>query len=141
MLNKTIHRQTDQVFRCLLEGLEHAPEAEFQLPSDDQHAAIGSMAMHIGGSIEHSLATPEFSAKWSKPVSNKSQCIAYVEDCKDELLKRFIDENDLLSADDQPEFFKSKLDRVLKLLRHVAHHTGEIDTRLRVLGVPCGPFV
>lgn len=141
MLSKTIHRQTNQIFKCLLRGLEHAPESEFQLPSDDQHASVGSMAMHIGGSIENDLGTAEFYARWREPVSTKSKCIAYLQSCRDDLFKRFIDENDLLTADEQPEFFASKLDRVLKLLRHVAHHTGEINARLRECNIPRGPFV
>ena len=141
MLKETLHRQTRQVFKCLLQGLEHTPDAEFALPANDQHASVGSMAMHIGSSIENAFGTDAFSARWSTPVASRSQCIAYLESCRDDLLKAFIESNDLLTPDPQPEYFVSRLDRVLKILRHVAHHTGEINTRLRMLDIPRGRFV
>ena len=141
MLRKTLHRQTRQIFKGLIQGLENAPDTEFALPARDQHASVGAMAMHIGGSIENAFATQAFQARWNTPVSSKRECIAFLESCRDALLARFIDDNDLLDPDPHPEYFVSKLDRVLKLLRHAAHHTGEINARLRALNIPRGSFV
>ncbi|MDA3960770.1 MAG: hypothetical protein PF961_08265 [Planctomycetota bacterium] len=141
MLKKTINRQVNQIFKTLLTALHNAPDSEFHYPVEDFHACVGGMAMHIAGSIEGAFATEAWYAKWSTPVSSKPACIACLEACKDDLLKPFIENAELLTADEQPEYFISKLDRVLKILRHVCHHTGELNTRLNAIAALPGSFV
>ncbi len=97
--------------------------------------------MHIGASIENAFMTPAFREAWRTPVAGRTECIAYLESCRDDLVIPFIESSDLGSPDEQPQYFVSKLDRVMKILRHVAHHTGEIGCLLRAMGIDGGKFI
>lgn len=141
MLTRTATRQANQVFATLIQSVKNCPESILGLHAVDLHASVGCLAMHIGSSLEGAFDNPQFREKWSSPVSSKEQCLAYLADCRDLLMLDFIANNDLATPDAQPEYFVSKLDRVMKLLRHVAHHTGEMDRFLRDNGVQVGRFV
>jgi len=97
--------------------------------------------MHIGDSIENAFMTASFREKWNTPVHGRAECILYLESCRDDLMVPFIETSDLASPDQQPEYFVSKLDRVMKILRHVAHHTGETGCLLRAMGIDEGKFI
>lgn len=142
MITKTVRRQASQVFATLIESVKKCPESDFGLEgAGDSHESIGRIAMHIGGSIENAFTTASFKEKWNTPVHGQAECIAYLESCRDDLMVPFIEADDLASPDEQPEYFVSRLDRVMKLLRHVAHHTGEMGCLLRAMGIDEGRFI
>lgn len=141
MLRKTIARQCEQVFECLLGSLQNCPEASFGLHETGETKSIGRIAMHIGASIENAFMTPEFRQRWNTPVSSKNECIDYLRSCKVDLIQKYVESNELLEPDPEPQYFISKLDRAMKMLRHVSHHTGEIAGALDRLGLQAGKFV
>lgn len=140
MLTQTMVRQATQVFSTLIEAVTNCPERQFPA-AGDWYTSIAGIAMHSAGSVEDTFQDNEFQAKWSTPVSSKSECIAYIESCRDDLLLPYIQSQDLLQQDAQPEYFISKLDRVMKILRHIAQHTGEINRLLRQADLPRGRFI
>ena len=139
MLQKTLLRQTNQIFKTLLDALENSPEEEFV--RSGEHVSIGKIAMHIAGSIDSTFPSDRLLEKWQTPVSNKSECMQYIRDCKVLVMEPYIQDTELLAADEYPQFFISKLDRVLKIARHIAQHTGEINVRLSALGCEKGRFI
>jgi hypothetical protein len=141
MIVKTIERQANQVFRTLLGSVELCPDDDFSLNSDTQHGSVGRIAMHVGSSIESAFLTEEFRSKWNAPVASKEECVKYLASCRDDLLLPFVRTEALLEADAQPKYFVSKLDRVMKILRHIAHHTGEIGCLLRSKGLEGARFI
>lgn len=141
MIVDTLKRQTKQIFVTLLASIEKCPEGNLGLNATTLHDSIGKIAMHIGGSIEGTFMTAAFREKWDTPVQTKQECIAYLESCRDDLLLPFIQNEDLATTDAQPEYFISKLDRVMKILRHIAHHSGEIGCHLRQMGFDEANFI
>lgn len=141
MLNKTLLRQSNQAFKTLLDALSNAPEGEFDSSSGSYEHSIGKVAMHIAGSIDSTFPPGTLFDKWNAPVSNKEECIAYIHDCKTIVLDPYIESTGLLVEDEAPQFFVSKLDRVMKIMRHIAQHTGEINSRLSTLGLKKGRFI
>jgi len=53
----------------------------------------------------------------------------------------FIKEQDLLAADSRPQFFQSRLDCLLYVMRHTTLHTGEINAILSRAGLPWGEWL
>ena len=137
MLAKTLHRQAQQIFKTLRISLENCPENEMSF----EPGGLGALAMHALGSVEHHFATDEFKAKWDWPVVSKEELLSYLADAREMLLLPYIQTQDLLSDDEWPQFFICKLDRVLKITRHLAHHTGEINAALKANGHDVGPFI
>jgi hypothetical protein len=137
VLRRTVVRQAQQVYNALRKSLENCPETDMAFAD----GGLGKLAMHALGSVEACFATPQFQQKWSKPVGTKQELLAYLDDTRQMLLLPFIENQDLLAADAQPQYFISKLDRALKILRHLAHHTGEINAALKAKGIETGPFV
>ena len=140
MLTQTLVRQTTQVFSTFIEAVNNCPEDQFPF-SDDWYTSIAGIAMHSAVSVKDTFQNDEFQAKWSATVFSKSECIAYIKSCRDGLMLPFIKSQDLLQRDPQPEYFISKLDRVMKILRHIAQHTGEINRLLRQDDLPRGRFI
>lgn len=141
MIPQTLARQVSQVFGTLIESVKRCPDPAFGLTAGELHDSIGRIAMHVGDSIENTFMTDGFREKWRHPVKGRMECIEYLESCRDDLLMPFIEGSDLGSSDEQPEYFISKLDRVMKILRHIAHHTGEIGCLLREMGIQEAPFI
>ncbi len=141
MIAETLDRQTKQVFKTLLESIELCPRDDFRLDADSLHESIGRIAMHIGGSIENTFLTDAFRAKWNSPVASQDECVRYIASCRDDLILPFVQKEDLAGPDEQPEYFISKMDRVMKILRHIAHHTGEIVGVLRAKGISGVSFI
>ncbi len=141
MITKTLMRQTKQIFGTLLKSLALCPGEDFGLDARGAHDSIGRIAAHIGSSIEGAFLTDEFRSRWNSPVSTRDECIEYLASCRDDLLIPFIASEKMEEADPEPAYFVSKLDRVMKILRHVAHHTGEISSLLRVKGMEGASFV
>lgn len=141
MLKQTLKRQTNQAFRTLTQALTNAPDSEFAFPTDDWAASIGGIAMHIASSIDSTFPSDKLFEKWNRPVSCKQECIDYINDCKAQVMIPYIESTDLLDTDSQPEYFISKLDRLLKIIRHIAQHTGTINNRLKAMGLQPGNFI
>jgi len=140
MLTKTLVLQITQVFSTFIEAITNCPKDQFPV-SGAWYTSIAGIAMHSAGSVKDTFQDNEFQAKWSTPVSSRSECIAYIESCRDDLMLPYIESQDLLQRDAQPEYFISKLDRVMKILRHIAQHTGEINRLLRQADLPRGRFI
>ena len=141
MIRQTVTRQANQVFSTFLQAVEHCPEEEFQLGAEHWQTSIGDVAMHAAGSVEHAFHTAAFQAKWTEPVSSKAECIAYIASCQEDLLLPYIQSESLSHPDPHPEYFVSRLDRVMKTLRHLAHHTGEINLLLSQAGHPTARYM
>ena len=137
MLAKTLCRQVQQIFKTLRVGLENCPENEMSF----EPGGLGALAIHALSSVECHFATDEFKAKWDSPVASKQAILRYLNDAREMLLLPYIQTQPLLSDDEWPQYFICKLDRVLKITRHLAHHTGEINAALKSNGHDVGPFV
>ncbi len=57
------------------------------------------------------------------------------------LLPDYLSKNEMVDQDDEPQYFISKLDRVMKVVRHLVHHTGEIDRIFRQKNIEREVFV
>jgi hypothetical protein len=137
MLRRTLKRQAQQVLKTLRVSLANCPENAITF----EPGGLGELAMHALGSVEEHFAADGLGAKWSSPVQSKEELLAYLDDARDMLLVPFVEEADLLDEDVEPQFFISKLDRVMKTTRHLAHHTGEIARILKSKGIEPGPFI
>lgn len=141
MLKETLVRQINQIFRTLKQSLMNAPKTEFDLPTKKWDASIGGIAMHIASSIDSTFPSEELAKKWPSPVSSKEDCIQYLLDCKTRVMIPYIEKEELLEADEAKMYFISRLDRVLKITRHISQHTGEIIRMLKSMGLEGGNFM
>lgn len=146
LISKTILRQAEQVMQTFTGSLHHCPDKLFFMTLPETEHSIVDIAIHALTPLVRDLGAgndPEIIANgWPHSEEMTRQkltaCANYLISAT---IPAYLAQNNLADEDEAPQFFVSKLDRVMKSLRHLAQHTGEINWILRQHDIQRGSFL
>ena len=141
-ISETLIRQTNQLFATLEGSIEHCPEEHLWVEKEGNLGSVGGITIHaISPMIEMLESGDVDRPRRLLEARSKSDLLETLRWLREEVLPDYVRSGDLSEPDELPQFFISRLDRLMKFMRHVAQHTGEINQQLRDLGVPRGKFI
>jgi len=146
MIKKTLTRQANQAIKSLIASIRNCPDDLLFRTLPDTQRTLAGVAAHAIRPIVETLGTEDDSrlAESGWPLRG-TFTKANLVDCATHIMKvtipNYLERNDMTEADEMPQYFVSKLDRVMKVLRNLAHHTGEIAWVLRQNNIERGPFM
>ena len=146
MIKTTLARQANQTINALIASIRTCPDGLLFgiLPetgrtlADRAAHAIEPIVHELGAEDDSRLTENAWPLRGTFTKDNLIDCAAHIAQVT---IPEYLAHNDMDEADGMPQFFVSKLDRVMKVLRHLAHHTGELNWILRQNNVEPGPFI
>ena len=138
----TLIRQSNQIFATLEASVGHCPEETLWVEKEGNMGSIGMIAIHAIEPMIQMLSSDDVErADQLRHDKDKSELLQAMGWLREEIVPAYITSGDLAEPDEFPQYFISRLDRLMKFMRHVAQHTGEINQQLRDLGIPRGKFI
>ncbi len=149
-MKDNLKRIAAQSFATLRQSIQNCPDAVWRDGLTD-YLTPCRLAFHSLQAMEAALWPSPDEYDWDMhginwggtPVGEMwgaERTLEYLDDVLARLVE-FVDTHDMSAPDSQPMYFINTADRPMKVLRHLAHHTGELHAVLKVKGVPVGKFI
>jgi len=146
MIKKTVTRQANQTMKSLISSIRNCPDDLLFTKLPETQRTLASIAAHAIEPIVDALGAEGdahlIANGWPlRGTFTKAELVNCATHIMQVTIPEYIKHNEMDEADDMPQYFVSKLDRVMKVLRNLAHHTGEVNWVLRRNNVEPGPFI